>query len=167
MSSENDNVSKTIFESKFFSLILMLALLLMGALFIIVIHQFFGLEPALNVLMYIGIGSGGGIIFTFIILGIFSKQKASKGRNILLYMTAIILFLSLIIALILKFSLQDDLLSQWAFINTNSIGLGITTGIAVTYSVLTLASSKLVYGSPKDDEQEDKEEIDIDLAEES
>ncbi len=82
-------------------------------------------------------------------------------------MTAVVLLLSIIIALILKFSLQDDLLSQWAFINTNSIGLGITTGIAVTYSILTLASSKLVYGSPKDDEQEDKEEIDIDLAEES
>ncbi|MHA1187005.1 MAG: hypothetical protein ACTSSK_09060 [Candidatus Heimdallarchaeota archaeon] len=96
--SENDKDPHPIFESRFFSVILMLALMSMNIIFIVVIQQFYGTDPALKVLMYLGIGSAGGVVLTFIILGVSSKKNASKGRNMLLYMTAAILFISLIIS---------------------------------------------------------------------
>jgi hypothetical protein len=167
MSSENDKEPKPIFESQFFSVILMLALIAMDVIFIIVIYQFYGTTPALNVLMYLGIGSAGGIAFTLIILGVFTKENASKGRNILLYSAAGFLFVSLLIAIILKFSIQDELISRTAFIDTNSIGLGITTGLAITYIILTLVKSKLIYGLPEVKQEENEADINIDLSEET
>ncbi|MHA1126388.1 MAG: hypothetical protein ACTSO7_12845 [Candidatus Heimdallarchaeota archaeon] len=165
--SENDKGPHPIFESRFFSLILMLALMAMNIIFIIVIQQFYGTDSALKVLMYLGIGSAGGIVLTFIILGISSKKNASKGRNILLYMTAAILFVSLIISVILLFTIQDEIASRNAFVNSNSIGLGITTGIAVTYTILTFVNSRLIFDSPEKEQEESESEVEVDLSEET
>ncbi len=165
--SENDKGPHLLFESRFFSVILMLALMAMNIIFIVVIQQFYGTDPALKVLMYLGIGSAGGIVLTFIILGISSKKNASKGRNMLLYMTAAILFVSLIISVILLFTIQDEIASRNAFVNSNSIGLGITTGIAVTYSILTLAKSKLIFDSPEKEHEESKVEVYVNPPEET
>ena len=111
MSSEEEKGAHPIFESRFFSVILMLALMAMNIIFIIVIQQFYGRDPALNVLMYLGIGAAGGIVLTFILLGIFSKKNASKGRSILLYLTAGILFVSLTISVIVNGSAAKEYLS--------------------------------------------------------
>jgi hypothetical protein len=167
MSSEEENGPHPIFESRFFSVILMLALIAMNVIFIIVIQQFYGRNPALNVLMYLGIGSAGGILLTIIILEIFTKKNASKGRSTLLYLTAAILFISLTISIILLFTIQDEIISRNAFINGNSIGLGITTGIATTYSILTLAKSKLIFGSTVKEQEVSEIEIGSSLIEET
>jgi hypothetical protein len=167
MSSEEENGAHPIFESRFFSVILMLTLIAMNVIFIIVIQQFYGRDPALNVLMYLGIGSAGGIVLTFILLGIFSKRNASKGRITLLYLSAAILFLSLMISVILLFAIKDDILSRNAFINGNSIGLGITTGIAITYSILTLAKSRFISDSPEKEQEESKIDVGVGLSEET
>ncbi|MHA1355574.1 MAG: hypothetical protein ACTSXA_06010 [Candidatus Heimdallarchaeota archaeon] len=165
--SENDKDPHPLFESRFFSVILMLALMSMNIIFIVVIQQFYGTDPALKVLMYLGIGSAGGVVLTFIILGVSSKKNASKGRNMLLYMTAAILFISLIISVILLFTIQDEIASRNAFVNSNSVGLGITTGIAVTYSILTLAKSKLIFDSPEKEQEESKVEVYVNPSEET
>ena len=130
----------------------------MCAIFIVVINSIFGITIALNVLLYIGIGVGGGILFVVIILLIFSKRKAGISRNIILYSAALILILSLIISLILNFALSGEQ-GSWAFINTSSIGLGMTTGLALTYLMLAMFRSKLVFREEKEDET--KTEIEI------
>lgn len=132
----------------------------MCAIFIVVINSIFGITIALNVLMYIGIGVGGGILFVVIILLIFSNRKAGISRNIILYSAALILILSLIISLILNFAFSGEQ-GSWAFINTSSIGLGMTTGLALTYLMLAMFRSKLVFREEKEDETKTDIEIEI------
>ncbi|MCE7743724.1 MAG: hypothetical protein GPJ52_01170 [Candidatus Heimdallarchaeota archaeon] len=160
--SANEEKSKatSIFESRFMSIALMLCLLIMCAIFIVVINSIFGITIALNVLMYIGIGVGGGILFVVIILLIFSNRKAGISRNIILYSAALILILSLIISLILNFAFSGEQ-GSWAFINTSSIGLGMTTGLALTYLMLAMFRSKLVFREEKEDETKTDIEIEI------
>jgi len=162
--SANEEKSKatSIFESRFMSIALMLCLLIMCAIFIVVINSIFGITIALNVLMYIGIGVGGGILFVVIILLIFSNRKAGISRNIILYSAALILILSLIISLILNFALSGEQ-GSWAFINTSSVGLGMTTGLALTYLMLAMFRSKLVFRELK--EEEAKTDIEIEIGE--
>jgi len=160
--SANEEKSKatSIFESRFMSIALMLCLLIMCAIFIVVINSIFGITIALNVLMYIGIGVGGGILFVVIILLIFSNRKGGISRNIILYSAALILILSLIISLILNFAFSGEQ-GSWAFINTSSIGLGMTTGLALTYLMLAMFRSKLVFREEKEDETKTDIEIEI------
>jgi len=132
----------------------------MCAIFIVVINSIFGITIALNVLMYIGIGVGGGILFVVIILLIFSNRKGGISRNIILYSAALILILSLIISLILNFAFSGEQ-GSWAFINTSSIGLGMTTGLALTYLMLAMFRSKLVFREEKEDETKTDIEIEI------
>ena len=144
--NDKDEKAKAFFESRFMSIILIICLLLMAALFIIVIDQLFGSSAALNVLMYFGIGAGGGIIFTFIIVLIFNKTKTKRAKNLILYMSVLVLVITLILSLILKYSFASTNGTE-LFINVNSIGLGITTGIATTYSILAIFRSRLVFST--------------------
>ena len=145
MASEEKQVkSKALFESRFMSIILMLVLIIMCALFIVVIWTLFSKEIALNVLMYIGIGVGSGTILTVTSLFIFSKINRKFDRNIIFIFTMGVLIISLVLSLILKFSASDPIQGNWVFIYTSSVGLGITTGIAITYLLLAIFKSKLV-----------------------
>ncbi len=163
MSEEKEKSKATsIFESRFMSIALMLCLLIMCAIFIVVINSIYGTTIALGVLMYIGIGIGGGVLFVIITLLIFSSRKAGIGRNVILYSAAIILILSLIISVILYFTIPGDQ-GSWAFINSSSVGLGVTTGLALTYLVLAMFRSKLVFKEEK--EEETKTDIEIEIGE--
>jgi len=157
---EEKSKATSIFESRFMSIALMLCLLIMCAIFIVVINSIFGTTIALDVLMYIGIGVGGGILFVVITLLIFSSRKAGISRNIILYSAALILILSLIISLILNFAITGEQ-GSWAFINTSSVGLGMTTGLALTYLMLAMFRSKLVFREEKEEEAETDIEIEI------
>jgi MFS family permease len=157
-SNEDKSKATSLFESRFMSIALMLCLLIMCAIFIVVINSIFGTTAALEVLMYIGIGIGGGMVYVISILLIFSRRKGGMGRNIILYSAAIILILSLIISLIVKFAIGDDL-GNWAFIDASSVGLGVTTGLALTYLILAMFRSKLVFREEK--EEEIKTKVDI------
>jgi len=142
--NEREEKAKTLFESRFLSIVLMICLLLMNLLFIVIIGQIFGWDQAYKILMYLGIGIGGGIIITFGILLVLRSKKTSLSRNVLLGLTAAILIISLILSLILKFAIADVELSSWAFIYTSAIGLGITSGIALTYLILAMIKNSLV-----------------------
>ncbi|NHJ03566.1 MAG: hypothetical protein EAX90_01995 [Candidatus Heimdallarchaeota archaeon] len=142
--TDNEKKSKTLFETRFMSIVLMVILLIMCILFVVVVWQFFGKEPAIDVIMYTSIGIGGGVIITIILLLIFRNSKIKNQRNIFFGIVFMILLVSLIVSVILKFSISDPLLSSWYFIYTSSIGLGVTTGIALTYIILAMFGSKLV-----------------------
>jgi len=157
-STEDENKSTSLFESRFMSIALMLCLLIMCAIFIVVINSIFGTPAALEVLMFIAIGIGGGMVYVLTILLIFIQRKAAAGRNIILYSAAIILILSLIISVTLKFAIGDDA-GSWAFIDASSVGLGVTTGLAITYLVLAMFRSKLVFRDEKIEESETEVEI--------
>ena len=152
---EEKNTATSIFESRFMSIALMLCLLIMCSIFIVVINSIFDTTIALGVLMYIGIGVGGGVLFVIITLLIFASRKAGFGRNIILYSAALILILSLIISVILYFTITGEQ-GSWAFINSSSVGLGVTTGLALTYLTLAMFRSKLVF------REETEEETDLD-----
>jgi len=143
-SEEKQEKAKALFESRFMSIILMLTLVVMGALFIVIIWILFSQEIALNVLMYIGIGAGSGAILTITSLFIFLKLEKNFDRNILFLFTMGVLAISLILSLILKYSVSDPTQGNWLFIYTSSVGLGITTGIAISYLLLAMYKSKLV-----------------------
>ncbi len=143
-SEEKQEKAKALFESRFMSIILMLTLVVMGALFIVIIWILFSQEIALNVLMYIGIGAGSGAILTISSLFIFLKLEKNFDRNILFLFTMGVLAISLILSLILKYSVSDPTQGNWLFIYTSSVGLGITTGIAISYLLLAMYKSKLV-----------------------
>ncbi len=157
---EEKSKATSIFESRFMSIALMLCLLIMCAIFIVVINSLYGTTIALGVLMYIGIGVGGGILFVIITLLIFASRKAGIGRNIILYSAALILILSLIISVILYFTIPGES-GSWAFINSSSVGLGVTTGLALTYLILAMFRSKLVFRKEKEDETKTDIEIEI------
>ena len=159
---EEKSKATSIFESRFMSIALMLCLLIMCAIFIVVINSIYGTAIALGVLMYIGIGVGGGVLFVIITLVIFSSRKAGIGRNVILYSAAIILILSLIISVILYFTIPGDQ-GSWVFINSSSVGLGVTTGLALTYLILAMFRSKLVFKEEK--EEETKTDIEIEIGE--
>ena len=161
-SDEEKSKATSIFESRFMSIALMLCLLIMCAIFIVVINSIYGTAIALGVLMYIGIGVGGGVLFVIITLVIFSSRKAGIGRNVILYSAAIILILSLIISVILYFTIPGDQ-GSWVFINSSSVGLGVTTGLALTYLILAMFRSKLVFKEEK--EEETKTDIEIEIGE--
>lgn len=148
---KSDEEKKSGFESSFVTGAMMVALLIMGGIFIVFIQRIFGSTVANNVLMYMGIGVGSGIIITLIILVTFRK-KISKGRYVLLGLTAGLLVLSMVLSLILK-SVYDDL---WLFIDINSIGLGAATGTAILYIILIMIRSPLVHGT-ETKESEEKE----------
>ncbi len=143
-SEEKQEKAKALFESRFMSIILMLTLVVMCALFIVIIWALFTQEIALNVLMYIAIGAGSGAILTISSLFIFLKLERNFDRNILFFFTMSVLAISLILSLILKFSTGDPTQGNWLFIYTSSVGLGITTGIAMSYLLLAMFKSKLV-----------------------
>lgn len=143
-SEEKQEKAKALFESQFMSIILMLTLVVMGALFIVIIWLLFDQEIALNVLMYIGIGTGAGAILMISSLFLFMKLERNFDRNLIFLFTMGILAISLILSLILKFSVSDPTLGNWLFIYTSSIGLGVTTGIAISYLLLAMFKSKLV-----------------------
>ena len=136
--SENEENEKPFFETRLMSILLMASLIIMCTLFIVIIWTIFGKEPAVNVLIYLSIGIGTGIAITIMILLIASTRKAQMGRNVLLYLIGSILIVSLIVSLILKFAISDTELASWAFINTSSVGLGLTTGISLTYLILAI-----------------------------
>jgi len=159
-SDEENSKATSIFESRFMSIALMLCLLIMCAIFIVVINSLYGTTIALDVLMYIGIGVGGGILFVITTLLIFTRRKAEIGRNIILYSAALILILSLIISVILYFTIPGNQ-GSWAFINSSSVGLGVTTGLALTYLILAMFRSKLVFREDK--EEETKTDIEIEI----
>ncbi|NHJ46531.1 MAG: hypothetical protein FK733_01970 [Asgard group archaeon] len=154
--SSNDKEEKTskFFESRFMSVALMLCLIIMCSLFVVIIWNIFGKELALNVLMYLGIGTGGGIVVTLIILAITLTRNIKMGRNILLYLVGGILVISLIVSLILKFTISDPDLSSWAFINASSVGLGLTTGIALSYLILAMFKTPLTVGKTETPEEQ-------------
>ncbi len=164
MSNEEESKSESLFESRFMSIVLMLCLIAMCALFIVIIWQIFGADASLEVLMYMGIGVGAGIVVTFGILVLVYNKKPGVRRNLLLGVTAISLILSLIISLILRFSIADKEVASWAFIDSSSIGLGVTTGLAITYLILAIFKSKLVYGKVDEDKVEFEEKIETELA---
>ncbi len=141
-STSKEEKAKSLFESRLMSILLMICLLIMCILFIVIIWSLFDLDYALNVIMYMGIGIGGGILVTLIILLVSRKHKVS--RNILLYLTGGILIISLIVSLILYFSIPDPDLKSWAFVDASSVGLGLTTGIAIFYLILAMFNNKLV-----------------------
>ncbi len=143
-SEEKQEKAKALFESRFMSIILMLTLVVMGALFIVIIWLLFNQEIALNVLMYISIGAGSGAILTISSLFIFLKLEKNFDRNILFVFTMGVLAISLVLSLILKYSVNDPTLGNWLFIYTSSVGLGVTTGIAISYLLLAMFKSKLV-----------------------
>ena len=142
-SDEKNEKAKAIFESRFMSLVLMFALVIMCAIFVVVIWQFFGREYGLNVLMYLGIGFGGGLILTVILLITLRYTNLKHGRNLIFGITVVVLIVSLLVSVILYFSIPGEL-GSWAFINTSSTGLGVTTGIAITYLILAMLNSKLL-----------------------
>jgi MFS family permease len=154
--SSNDKEEKgnKFFESRLMSIILMLCLILMCSLFVVIIWTLFSKEAALNVLMYLGIGSGAGIVVTLIILAITLTRNVKLGRNILLYLVGGILVISLIVSLILKFTISDPDLSSWAFINASSVGLGLTTGIAISYLILAMFKTPLTAGKREEIEEQ-------------
>ena len=156
-SEEKQEKAKALFESRFMSIILMLVLIIMCALFIVIIWTLFSQEIALNVLMYIGIGTGSGGILTVSVLFIFFKMNKNFDRNIIFAFTMGVLVISLILALILKYSLGDPTQGNWIFIYTSSVGLGITTGIAITYLLLAMFKSKLVETRVPIDKEEQKD----------
>lgn len=148
MSDEEKNSRvKEMFESRFLSILLMIALITMCALFVVVVWQFFGQDDALNVIMYTGIGLGSGIIVTIILLVIIRTTTIKTGRNLFLGLVFISLIVSLIISLILYYNV-----GSWAFINASSLGLGLTTGIAITYLTLAMFNSKLLKKTEKEEE---------------
>ena len=149
-SRSKEEKAKSMFESRFMSIILMFCLVIMFALFIVVIWTLFDKESVIKVIMYLGIGIGSGLIVTMTVLLIMNKRKAKLGRNLLLYLVAGILIISLILSLIMNFAV-----GSWAFISTSSVGLGLTTGIALTYLFLAMFRSNLVSGK---EEVEDTEE---------
>jgi hypothetical protein len=155
-SKDKEDQFKKIFESSFISVVLMLLLIAMGALFVVAIWRLFGQTSALQVLMYLGIGIGGGLILAIIIILAFQQMKAGKGRNVLLTTTVIVLMLSLVVAFIIRASLNDPIEARNWFINVSSIGLGITTGIAFTYSLLAIFKSSLVYEPEVEEKEEQK-----------
>ncbi|HUU78193.1 MAG TPA: hypothetical protein VMX55_07575 [candidate division Zixibacteria bacterium] len=142
--TDNEKESKTLFETRFMSIVLMVILLIMCILFVVVVWQFFGKEPAIDVIIYTSIGIGGGGVITIILLLIFRNSKIKNQRNIFFGTVFMILLVSLIVSVILKFTISDPLLSSWYFIYASSIGLGITTGIALSYLILATFGSKLV-----------------------
>ena len=144
--SEKEEKAKTLFESRFMSILLMLCLIIMCSLFVVIIWNIFGKDPAINVLIYLNIGIGTGIAITIIILLISLARQVKIGRNILLYLVGSILIVSLIVSLILRFAISDEELASWAFIDASSVGLGLTTGIALTYLILAMFKTPLTYG---------------------
>lgn len=144
--SEKEEKVKTLFESRLMSILLMLCLIIMCSLFVVIIWNIFGKEPAINVIKYLSIGIGAGISITIIILLISFARKVKLGRNILLYLVGGILITSLIVSLILRFTINDTELASWAFIDASSVGLGLTTGIALTYLILAMFKTPLTYG---------------------
>ncbi|HUT80624.1 MAG TPA: hypothetical protein VMZ29_05405 [Candidatus Bathyarchaeia archaeon] len=159
-STSKEEKAKSLFESRLMSILLMICLMIMCALFIVIIWTTSGKDSALTVIMYMGIGIGGGVIITLIILLISRRQKLS--RNILLYLTGGILILSLVISLILKFSIPDPELSSWAFLDASSVGLGLTTGIAIFYLILAMFNSKLIAKEKEKGQIENKEDLKFD-----
>ena len=158
-STEKQERAKALFESRFLSIALMLVLLIMGALFIVVIWSIFGLYSATQVIIYYSSGIAGGVLITLIILLIAKKKKSSPlSRNLLLYIVGAILILSLLLAIILRFSFADEQLGSWLFIDTSSIGLGITTGIAISYLILAIVKSKLIFDREQLEKQKQIEE---------
>ncbi|NHK30383.1 MAG: hypothetical protein FK730_03465 [Asgard group archaeon] len=141
--SENEEVEKPFFETRLMSILLMLSLIIMCSLFVVIIWNIFGKDPAINVLIYLSIGIGTGIAITIMILLIASTRKVKMGRNVLLYLIGSILVISLIVSLILRFAISDKELASWAFIDASSVGLGLTTGISLTYLILAMFKSQL------------------------
>jgi len=162
-SPEKEEKIKALFESRFLSVVLMICLLLMCTLFIVVILQVFGPDYATRVSIDLAAGAGGGILLTFLILLLVRPKKVS--RNILLYTVAAILFGSLIVSLILKFSIPDPTKSSWAFIDASSVGLGITSGISLTYLLLAIFKSSLVLSKEVEEESVEKEKPDQQIEE--
>ncbi|MBD3189354.1 MAG: hypothetical protein GF308_01855 [Candidatus Heimdallarchaeota archaeon] len=161
MSNEKSkDEEKSTFESSFVTGAMMVALLIMGGIFLLFIQRVFGSVVAKEVLMYMGIGVGGGIIITLAILVTFRK-KIGRGRYVLLGLTAGILVLSMVLSLILK-SIYDDL---WLFIDINSFGLGAATGTAILYIILIMLGSSLVHGSQRDQLTEGKTRKEEELSE--
>ena len=150
---EQGEKTKALFESRFISIVLMVTLLLMCAIFVVVVWQFFGKDPAIDVIMFTGIGVGAGIIFTIVLLFIFKRFKFKNQRNIFLTIVFLILLISLIISVILKFSVSDPTLGSWYFINASSTGLGVTTGIALTYLILAIFGSNLIEAQKGEQEE--------------
>ncbi|MFW9924833.1 MAG: hypothetical protein ACFFDW_16260 [Candidatus Thorarchaeota archaeon] len=150
-SEEKESKAKQLFESRLLSILLMVVLIIMCSLFVIVVWQFFGSVEALTVLMYTGIGLGAGIITTILLLIIIRQAKIKASRNIFLGLVFIILIGSLVISLILNVTI-----GSWAFIYASSIGLGITTGIAITYLILAMLKSKLLEPAEKIDDLDSK-----------
>jgi hypothetical protein len=141
--SENEENEKPFFETRLMSILLMASLVIMCSLFIVIIWQIFGKDAAINVLIYLSIGLGTGIAITIMIMLIASTRKAQMGRNVLLYLIGSILVISLIVSLILKFAISDEELASWAFINASSVGLGLTTGISLSYLILAMFKAPL------------------------
>ncbi|MHA1631085.1 MAG: hypothetical protein ACTSXO_09780 [Candidatus Heimdallarchaeota archaeon] len=152
-SPEKEDRTKTLFESRFLSIILMISLLLMCAIFLVVTWQLFGSAYTVRVGIALSAGAGGGIILTFILLLVIKSKKTS--RNILLYLVIGLLFGSLVVSLILKFAIPDPTKSVWAFIEASSVGLGITASIAFTYLLLAIFRSKLIFEPETSDAQEE------------
>jgi hypothetical protein len=145
-SEEKSDRAKELFESRFMSILLMITLVTMCVLFVVIIWQIFGRENGLNVIMYTGIGLGSGIILTIIILIITKYTILKTGKNLFLGLVFITLIVSLIVSLILYYNI-----GSWAFINASSLGLGLTTGIALTYLLLAMFNSKLLKKAEKID----------------
>jgi MFS family permease len=142
---------QSFFESRLMSILLMVCLVIMCALFVVVVWTLFGQVPAINVIKFLSIGIGGGIVVTLVILVITITRKAKLGRNILLYLVGGILVISLVVALILRYTIADPDLSSWAFIDASSVGLGLTSGIALTYLILAMFKTPLTYGKTKEE----------------
>lgn len=157
-SDEKEAKAKSMFESRFLSIILMFCLVIMCALFVVIIWTLFDKDAAIKVIMYLGIGVGSGLIITMTILLIMNSRDASLSRNLLLYFVGGILIVSLIVSLILNYTV-----SSWAFINASSVGLGLTAGIAISYLILAMFRSNLVSG--KIDESITETDIDIEITE--
>ncbi|MHA1211812.1 MAG: hypothetical protein ACTSSH_05050 [Candidatus Heimdallarchaeota archaeon] len=152
---EKAEKAKSMFESRFMSIVLMLVLFIMSSLFIVIVWTFFGKEAAIGVIQYLSIGIGGGIVITLGILLITRTRKSNISRNVLVYLVGSVLVISLIVSLILKYTIADEVLSNWAFIYASSVGLGLTSGIAIFYLILAMFKSKLV--SDKEPESSTKE----------
>jgi magnesium-transporting ATPase (P-type) len=145
LQSDKKPEKSSFYESSMMSIILIFFLLVMGAMFVVFVWRLFGGSSGLRVLEYLGIGLGSGIILTIGIVFFTRNKKGKFSRNLLLITTIVILVISLVVSVILKFSINNATDASWAFIIGNSIGLGITSGIAITYMILILFKSPIIF----------------------
>ena len=66
----------------------------------------------------------------------------------------------MIVSVVLKFAIGGEP-GSWAFVDSSSVGLGVTTGLALTYLILAMFRSKLVFREEKEVKEEIEAKVEI------